>query len=180
MWVPGYRGKPQEGGTKPPPVKQWGALGRTIHLCPLRFPVCAVAASPLSSRSNFNLSAGCPGSREIYFWLVPGEESPAKVTCQAPSFPPLNCLPALSQTSRFVFFSTRKGCSHLCLQQYRHRATRPLGHRATRILPISKSAGFCSLHKTHRGFCKPVSPCHQTVVSLTEWKKKSNYQLFMT
>lgn len=69
--------------------------------------------------------------------------------------------------SHLIFFSTHKCCSHWTPTL--PRATRPPGSN-----PSPKTLAFCSLHKTHRGFFKPISPCHQTVVSLNRKKKKSS------
>lgn len=132
----------------------------------------SLAASPTRCTGTFNLGAGCPGSREIHVWLVPREQSPAKVTYLAPSFPPLNCLPALSQTfALHLFFPLVKAAVTGASSSTGTGCPEPPGHRATRLVPISKNACFCSLHNTHGGFCKPISPCHQTVGSLTEQKK---------
>lgn len=146
-------------------------------LCP-QYPVCALGAPPTSHR-DFNPGADCPGSREIYFWLVPGKQSLAKVTCQTPSFPPLNCLPALSQTLLLHLFfplikaavpsassTTSTGC---------HWVTGPPDYWTTRLIPASKSAGFSSLHKTCRSFCKPGSPFHQIVIYLTQWENNLGF-----
>lgn len=134
-----------------------------------------MAAFPPSQ--DFNLGVGCSGFREIYFWLVPGERSLAKVMCQVPSFPPLNCLPALSQTfSLHLFFSTHKGCSDCCLQQHWHRLTLSLQGDWATGPPGSCSSPkllFWSLHKTHRVFMQTHSflPLNFGFCSRMEGKK---------
>lgn len=108
--------------------------------------------------------AALPPGKSI-FGSSRGSRAWPRLHAKHPHFLLLTASLLYHKLSPFIFFSTRKCCSHWAPTL--PRATGPPGSN-----PSPETLAFCSLHKTHRGFLKPISPCHQTVVFLTEQEKK--------
>lgn len=124
--------------------------------------LCAMAAYPVH-HSALTWAALPPG--KSIFGSSWGSRAWPRLHAKHPHFLLLTASLLYHKLSPFIFFSTRKGCSHCAATL--PRATGPPGSN-----PSPKTLAFCSLHKTHRGFLKPISPCYQTVASLTEQGKR--------
>lgn len=114
--------------------------------------------------------AALPPGKSI-FGLSLGSRAWPRLRAKHPHFLLLTASLLYHKLSRFIFFSTRKGCSHWA-------PTLPWAMGPPGSNPSPKTLAFCSLHKTHGGFFKPISPCHQIVVSLTEQKRNIQSSAF--
>lgn len=135
----------------PAPLNQWGTLGQGIHLyAPSILCVPRLLPPHRTGTSTRVLTALAPG--KFIFGLSPESRAWPRLHAKHPHFLPLTASLLYHKLCCFIFFSTHKGCSHQCLQHHQHRlplghwATGPPDYWATRLIPASKSAGFCTKH----------------------------------
>lgn len=164
---PGFQRKPlgRENETAQNKAAGCSWLSITSLSCSPPTPIlCAMALSP-DHHSAVTWAALPPG--KSIFGSSQGSRAWPRLHAKHPHFLLLTASLLYHKLSPFIFFSTRKCCSHWAPTL--PRATGPPGSN-----PSPETLAFCSLHKTHRGFLKPISPCHQTVVFLTDQEKKSS------
>lgn len=111
-----------------PSSKAAGCPCLEIHLCRIRPPCAWWLLAPITAQglSLWVLAALVPG--EFIFGLSPGSRARPRLRAKRPHFLSLTASLLYHKLSRFIFFSTRKGCGHWCLQQ--HWRWLSLGHRA--------------------------------------------------
>ena len=122
--------KPPGRGDKAAPTKAAGCPQPGDTSLPPPIPRACRGCFPPAHRTGtltWVLAALAPG--KFIFGLSLESRAWPRLRAKRSHFLPLTASLLYHKLSRFIFFSTRKGCSHRCLHQHWHRL--PLGHQAT-------------------------------------------------